>query len=222
VAERVCLYALVAGAETPLRATGISGERLRVVRMEGVDAVVGLVARPPKPTIAAIRRYDEVERAVMASYASVLPARFGTCAPAVDALAASVRDRRVTIRRNLGLVRRRVQMTVRVFTDSGPAASRMGAISPPDESATRGTQYLKRRVEQTRVPGASGLRPAVAKWVRAERSERHSGGRLAGTLYHLVPRSAVPAYRRALSDAAMAAGLTTVVSGPWPPYAFAD
>jgi hypothetical protein len=72
------------------------------------------------------------------------------------------------------------------------------------------------------IPGSDPLRDAVARWVRAERVERHDRGRLAGSLYHLIPRGAADGYRRAIERAAVDAGLTTVVSGPWPPYAFAD
>jgi hypothetical protein len=255
VADRVCLYALVAGADGPLRATGIAGERLRAARVGGIDAVIGVVPRPPKPTVAVMRKYDEIERKLMAIYASVLPARFGTCAATLDELAESVRDRRATIHRNLRLVRGRVQMTVRLFTSSEstpnrfrvgpepvqsrlrtrsesstnsfrvgpePVQSRLRTGSEYGDEATQGTEFLRRRMAETEIPGAARLRPAVVRWVRAERSQRHSGGQLAGTLYHLVPRSAVPAYRRAISRAALDEGLTTIVSGPWPPYAFAD
>ena len=81
---------------------------------------------------------------------------------------------------------------------------------------------------ETQIPAADPLRMAVAKWVRAERIERHAqdlstsprASQLIGSLYHLVPRTAVPGYRRAIERAALEAGLTTIVSGPWPPYAF--
>jgi hypothetical protein len=72
------------------------------------------------------------------------------------------------------------------------------------------------------IPAAEPLRSAVKKWVRAEHVERLDRGRLAGSVYHLVPRSAVPNYVAALERAARAADLTIVISGPWPPYAFAD
>jgi hypothetical protein len=42
------------------------------------------------------------------------------------------------------------------------------------------------------------------------------------TVYHLVPRASAGAYRRALARAAAAEGVRVVISGPWPPYAFAD
>jgi hypothetical protein len=226
VAERVCLYALVAGRGRALRLDGVAGERLYAVDLAGVEGVVGVVPRAIRATTAAMRRYDAIQRELTAVYASVLPARFGTCAATADELAASVRDRQAAIRRALHLVRRRVQMTVRLFAgapDSGaPAARRPRARGPSPGSARRGTLYLRARAVDASIPGSDALRRAVARWVRAERTERHMHGRLAGSLYHLVPRTAVGPYRRALERAALEARLTTIVSGPWPPYAFAE
>lgn len=226
VADRVCLYALVAGAGRPVRAAGIGGERLRTVDVGGVRAVIGTVARAPKPSLAAMRRYDDIERAVMKAYGSMLPARFGTCAATVDELARAIRDRRLHIRRNLRLVQNRVQMTVRLMarpvTRSESSPSQLRAGSEHGDGTTQGTRYLQQRVAETRIPGADPLRAAVARWVRAERTERQSSGPLAGTLYHLVPRSAVPAYCRAVGRTAAEGGLTILVSGPWPPYAFSE
>jgi hypothetical protein len=233
VAERVCLYALVAGAERPLRAEGITGERLRPVKIDGVHAVIGPIRRVPKPTTAMMRRYDEIQRELMECYASVVPARFGSCAQHLDELAASIRDRRESIRRTLRLVHRRAQMTTRVLrrsesipnqfrVHSEPVQSALRTSSEWGDGATQGTQYLQRRRAELQVPGAQPLRDAVARWVRAERAERHEHGRLVGSLYHLVPRGAAPAYRRAMERAAIEAELTAVVTGPWPPYAFAS
>jgi hypothetical protein len=55
--------------------------------------------------------------------------------------------------------------------------------------------------------------------VREERVEQH--GNIA-TVYHLVPRGSVGAYRRALEKQAGETGVRLMVSGPWPPYAFSD
>jgi hypothetical protein len=212
---------------------GLAGERLRTVRLGGIGAVVGVVRRVPKPTATSMRRFDEIERQLMDANPSVLPARFGTCAATLDELAASVRDRRPGIRRGLRLVRQRAQMTVRIFAGSEsspnpfrvhsePVQSRLRTGSEYGDGATQGTQYLQRRMAETQIPGAGPLRVAVAQWVRAERTERQRLGTLAGTLYHLVPRSSVEAYRRALERAAVEAGVRATVTGPWPPYAFAD
>jgi hypothetical protein len=225
-AEQVCVYAVVSGAIGPLRAEGASGERLRRVRVAGLDLVIGFVPRIPRPTAAALRRYDAAVRALMETHGSVLPARYGTCAETLDHLVLAARDRRETLRRALRLVRHRVQMTVRVFgagSDRGQTRIRPGSdrgLTPVRAGSDPGRQYLQRRAAELQIPGAEPLRVAVKKWVRAERTERHDSGRLAGSMYHLIPRGAAAAYRSAVQRAAGAADLTVVVSGPWPPYAF--
>jgi hypothetical protein len=226
VAERVWLYAVVSGASGPLRAEGAAGERLRRVRVGGLDLVVGIVPRVPRPTAAALRRYDAAVRRLMDAHGSVLPARYATSAPSLDALASAALDRRDTLRRSLGLVRQRVQMTVRVFTPRGPEGRAKAAVArggqPSRAASGPGRQFLSRRAAELQVPGGEPLRAAVARWVRAERTERHDRGPLAGSMYHLIPRGCAGAYRTAVERAAVRAGLTIVVSGPWPPYAFAD
>lgn len=219
--DRVCVYAVVSGASGPLRGEGAWGERLRRVRLSGLDLVIGTVPRVPRPTAAALRRYDAAVRRLMDTHGSILPARYGTCAQTLEELMATTRDRRDALRRSLRLVRHRVQMTVRVFGSSpAPRGRHAGAGRAPAPAS--GRQFLMRRAAELQIPGAEPLRIAVKKWVRAERSERHSGGRLTGTMYHLVPRGAAPMYRAALERAADQADVRIVVSGPWPPYAFAD
>jgi hypothetical protein len=201
--------------------------------VSGLDLVIGLVPRTPRPTAATLKRYDAAVRRLMETHGSVLPARYGTCAATLEELAATTLERREALRRALRLVRHRVQMTVRVFgpgSDRGRTGVRPGSdpgptpVRPRSEyeyGATQGRQFLQRRAAELQIPGAEPLRAAVKKWVRAERTERHDRGRLAGSMYHLVPRGAAPAYRSALQRAAIAADVTIVVSGPWPPYAFA-
>lgn len=223
--DRLCVYALVSGSAGTLRATGIAGERLRQVRVAGVEVVVGVMPRPPRLHAAALRRYDRVMRELMETHSSVLPARFGTCADSPDELARAVRDRREAIRRSLRLVRNRAQMTLRLFTPAEDPIEARPAFrleSEREYGPTQGTEYLRTRARELQIPAAAPLRAAVRKWVRAERVERHEGSRLAGSIYHLIPRGAAPAYRRAMERAALRAGLTTVVSGPWPPYAFTE
>jgi hypothetical protein len=62
------------------------------------------------------------------------------------------------------------------------------------------------------------VRRAVARWVRDERVEHRAG---VSSVYHLIPRSSAEAYRHAAQTSAASSGVTAIVSGPWPPYAFA-
>jgi hypothetical protein len=106
-------------------------------------------------------------------------------------------------------------MTVRV--PHTPATAR------PTGERTSGSEYLRSRA---RAAGSAGdipqfepLRAAVRRWVRDERVEQHGG---IATVYHLVPRGSVEAYRRAIERKARDTSARLLVSGPWPAYAFSD
>jgi hypothetical protein len=227
----MCVYALVAPSQKTPGVTGIRGERLRRVSFRRVHAVVGEMRSAPKPTGVAVRRYDAVMRELGDRFPAILPARFGTCVGGMDELAFIVKTREASFARSLRLVRNRVQMTVRIFS---PPSSRgqsslsgvRGRVAGSEllkRGQRSGTQYLRERADSARdLPGSEPIRAAVKKWVKAERIERHETRQLAGTLFHLVSRSAVRPYHRAVEKAAMAADVTTLISGPGPPYAFAD
>ena len=122
------------------------------------------------------------------------------------------RDHEAELRRGLNEVRDRVQMTIRVLGRPAAASQRPVAI-------TSGRAYLeaRRRALEPELPPAvrdvlDQLRPLVAR----ERVEAGQGGLLA-TVYHLISKRNLPAYRRAVEGAPA----ETIVSGPWPPFAFA-
>jgi hypothetical protein len=154
--------------------------------------------------------YDQTIRRLADRAPALLPARFNTIVDDDEAIATVLRERRARLSAALRQVRGRVQMTVRVPV--GRALS--GAAAGPDKARPTGTAYLRAR----RIPELDPLRRAVARWVREERLEPRAG---LASLYHLVPITAIDAYREALVAAADAAGLRLVVSGPFPPYAFA-
>jgi len=242
-----CVYAIVAPAAAAPRIRGLRGEQLQRVAFPHADAIVGRLSSAPRATSPTLRRYDEVVRALTARYPAILPARFGTCVADLAELEAVVRARREAVTHALRLVRNRVQMTVRVFRAEGsdrdarepdtggpegpPLQIAAGAPGSPLEGAGtdrggRGTKYLQARAAeeaaQRDVPEFRPLRPAVNRWIRGERVERRDAGTLAASVYHLIPRAAAAAYRRALERAAHEAEVRVVVSGPWPPYAFAE
>jgi hypothetical protein len=99
------------------------------------------------------------------------------------------------------------------------ARSRVGV----ENGSTQGTQYLHRRAAAAtrarEIPGFEPIRRAATRWVKDERVEKRAG---VATVHHLIPRSAVSPYRTAVGRAAARAGLRVIVSGPFPPYAFAE
>jgi hypothetical protein len=151
-------------------------------------------------------------------FSAIVPVRFGT-QMAEDELRFVLSSRRRALARALAHVRRRAQMTVRIVRR--PAAPERRA-EPDMRLPLTGRDYLRHRARAAAaartVPGFEPVRNAVRRWVRDERVE-HRGG--VSSVYHLVPRASADAYRRAVQRSAAASGLTAIVSGPWPPYAFA-
>lgn len=154
-------------------------------------------------------------------FPAVLPARFGTVMPA-DELMFILSSRRVALSRALSHVRGRAQMTVRIVKGEGRGVET--EVPPLHRSATArsGRDYLRARAReaaaQRHIPGFEPVRAAVARFVRDERVERHG---TVSTVYHLIPRASSDRYRQDLERAVAAAELSAIVSGPWPPYAFA-
>lgn len=168
--------------------------------------------------MANLRRYDRTMQELAEKFSAILPVRFGT-RMAEDELRFVLSSRRRAFTRALAHVRRRGQMTVRIVRRQAAPERRPESDMPP---SVTGRDYLRHRAGAASaaraVPGFEPVRNAVRRWVRDERVE-HRGG--VSSVYHLVPRSSVDAYRRAVLRSAAAVDLPVIVSGPWPPYAFA-
>jgi hypothetical protein len=212
------VYAVCRPPGQRIRLAGIAGEPLAIVHAAGLAAVTGERTRAPRPTVAAMRRYDAVERTLAEQLPAMLPARFGTCMESVEELAFVLRSRDASLRAALREVRGRVQMTLRsVVPDS--ARERPSTAAAVDRGS--GRAYLQSRAAEAsrsrEVPALAPVLSAVTRWVRAERVARN--GQVA-SVYHLIPRSSVEAYVKAAQRAADADGVRMVLTGPYPAYAF--
>ena len=239
----LCVYAVIASNGGRPGTTGLAGERLRAVSVGSLSAIVGEIGRPPRPTEASLRKYDRVISRLAGRSSAILPARYGTVFRDLDELSLMLGSRQQPLRRQLQVVRNRVQMTIRLVVPEG-ADPPVGPATPPHRGsaagtpvsgrpgepdrvrptrATSGAAYLRERVaaaaRSREIPGFDPVRAAVRRWVREERVERHNA---VASVYHLIPQGSVDQYRRAVERAARAAGLRLVISGPWPPYAFAS
>ena len=224
----LCVYAIGSPVRGGLSITGLAGERLTAVRGGSLVAFVGAMPRVPRPGEDRLRDYDRILKALSRRAAALLPARYGTQVRDLDELHLILQSRQASLRRQLAKVRGRVQMTVRVLdlpVARASSGSPRGSDGGPDKvRPTGGAAYLRQRArEEARardIPQFNSLRAAVRRWVRAERVEKR--GTIA-TIYHLVPRGSAAAYRRALARRALSTpAVRVVISGPWPPYAFAD
>jgi hypothetical protein len=192
------------------------------VKSGPIAAVVGEVTRRRAASTPRLVAYDRLLHQCADRSTSVVPARFGTYVDDEAELLFILRTRRLALRRALGHVRNRAQMTVRLAiertVDASPVSRAIGQVGAPS-----GTAYLRGRaraaVEAATLAEFAPLRAAVARWVRDERVERR--GRLA-TVYHLIPRRSAAAYGRALARAMRLHSVPAAVSGPWVPYAFSS
>jgi hypothetical protein len=219
----VIVYAIIASRGAPASFRSRDG-RLHVVREGAIAAVVAARSRAASPTPANLRRYDRTMQSLALTVPAILPARFGT-RMAEDELRAVLASRRRAFTRALAHVRKRAQMTVRVVRGGSAGEVPVPPVPLPEggsDGRPTGRDYLKHRARAAAavraVPGFEPVKNAVARWVRDERVEHRAG---VSSVYHLVPRSSAGAYRHAAQTSAASSGLTAVVSGPWPPYAFA-
>ncbi len=164
------VYGLVSPAPRRIGVTGVAGERLRVVTVGTVSAIVGDVARAPKPTEANLRKYDSVMRALARTSPALLPVRFGAQFRDLDELSLVLQSRQLSLRRLLGHVRNRAQITIRIAVSE--------SALPESPRPTTGSSYLKARADEAKhareIPGFDPVRAAVRRWVKDERVERQA------------------------------------------------
>jgi hypothetical protein len=229
----ICVYALASPPPARLRLAGVAGERLRVIAISRIAAVVGEVRRAPAPSVRNLRRHAAVVEAIAGRVPAILPARFGTTVVDPEELRFILTSRAATLRRRLRAVRGRCQMTIRLLapseseSDDAPLASRSTVTGRTRlrvaSGTTQGTQYLRRRMAMEAsaraIPGFEPIRGAVRRFVKDERVERRAG---IVTVNHLISRASAPRYTAAVERAAAEQHLRLMVSGPLAPYAFAD
>ena len=212
--SRVYVFALVG---RPGRAATIAGRRIAIIQAGGVfaavEAEVERGARRSELSEAALREQHAIVVALARRFDAVLPARFGAWVD-VQTLEQALTTNRARIHRALARVKDREQFSVRIFGDREDI--------PVDLSS--GAAYLRSRLAASRPPlsrAARSLRRAVKPLVRAERIEPGRGS-IRLTIHHLVDRGRARAYRAAVRESvALARDEHVVVSGPWPPFAFA-
>ena len=226
---KLLVYAIVGSAGLPDAPGGAS--RWRAVTVGRLAAIVDRRRSAPKPTPRNVRQYHRTVAAIADTVPAILPARFGTLV-GEEELSFILRTRAVSLRAALKRLRGRVQMTIRIVNRGSEMHAAMNVVRPPERSpaaetrrAARaegpGAQYLRSRVaredpETRRL--LAPLRHAVGRWVHQEEVTLRAG---ITSVYHLVSRRSAAAYSRSLQAAARRAGVELVLSGPFPPYAFA-
>jgi gas vesicle protein GvpL/GvpF len=187
----------------------VDGRRIEFINVQGVFAAIERRSVAPSVSEAELRSQHDVVMAIFNQTEDVLPVRFGAWIDRQELAAVMLRQRSAIVDA-LRLVRGRVQMTIRFLAPRQEPS----APQPSSDRPGRGTEYLQARrdAEQWLPAEGAALRSALRDLVVAERVIPGS------SLYHLISRDAVTAYTAVTQPFESA---TVIVSGPWPPFAFA-
>lgn len=220
-------YCLTEGiSELPAELRGIGGMGVWLFETENFSLLVSDFSGD----VVAVDRYNAlIHAAVVRSVldqTTPLPFRFGTLGTE-EQLRSYVTARREALLKNLALVRGCVEMNVKIISDPGEQ-------TPADQQLKEkpGTAFLaeKRREilgNEARTAEARSvadwLEGLVSRLVKGTEIKRNVTNQLLLAIAHLVERDSITQYRERL-----AAGrderpdLKFLISGPWPPYSFAN
>jgi hypothetical protein len=192
----------------------ILGHSLQVVPVEHVQVVVERRRTPAAASPEVLQEQHAIVVELAGRSGALLPARFGSLVDE-ESLRAAVAEHQTELLEALNLVRGRQQMTVRVFGAPAEPIREPGA-------PTTGTQFLETRRARAHYipPEAETIRSVLGRFAAAERVEPGERGLLV-TVFHLVPRDELNAYREQASvlQSRLASHQVTV-TGPWPAFAF--
>lgn len=223
-----------ASSPWPGEGLGLRGAGLQRLTLGGLAAVVSPVSglsREAAPT-AELLEFERVIRTWHA-VADVVPMRFGGALSDEAAVRAHLGEHRDAYLRSLARVSGCVEMGVRALLSPPPSpVAGEDAAKPAPRS---GAAYLEARrhrysAENRQREQCAALEQALLSKAaplcrehRTELSPPRPGEPALCSLYFLVPREGVSAFRAALSSVPPGdAPASLSLSGPWPPFNFVD
>lgn len=195
---------------------------------EGPLALWTSAGAAPAPTVERVREHNRVVAAALRS-ATPLPLRFGTAFPDEAAARAALREHRATWTAGLQRVAERVEMSVLVRWDRGPEEQALGVAPSEAAPPTSGREYLEQRRQRRNSEAAlqerarNLLAPVARAFAEMDAEAVHHlllTPEAAGSVAHLVHRSALSRYRQMFEQARRASAVPLLLSGPWAPYSF--
>ena len=204
----IYLYAVVDELAGLPDGPGIDGASLERRRAGEFDLVVSEHAAEVEPTEDAVLAHARVVEELLPLAGAVLPARFGVGFEDGTSLERAVGNRAADLDKSLDRVRGRVEVGVRVVGDQTP---------PPAET---GREYLEAR--QRQLAAIDELHDSLA--ARALAATRgNSRGQLVMSGAYLVDPEGIPEFQKAVGALQSEhPQLTFALTGPWPPYSFAE
>jgi hypothetical protein len=211
----------------PLDHPGVQGASLSLLSCGPLSVLVSPVDDPAaleQPDVDEVLAYKEAVDNVYETR-PLLPLRFGTQAQTSEEARRLVRDRADACKQQLGYLKGRVEMGIRLELSPSDAS----ALPEADSGAASGTAYLQSRKEtyaRTQRPLREGLRAyreALDElWVDASYDEPGLEETVLSIAF-LVPRRDADAFVRRAETVERPAEVNDVeVVGPWAPFTFAS
>ena len=194
---------------------------LQAVPVDGLTAVCAPAEREDA-TVAALWRREETIEALMADR-DLLPVRYGTRLEDDAAAARAVTERRDELAAALDRVRGAVELSLRVIAADDPGEARAD-----DETGGRtrsGADYIRAKacLVARRDAGARTLHEPLSTLARASVKRPPRPPLELLRVAYLVDRPAVEGFTALVARAQRSSpGLRLLLTGPWPPYSFAE
>lgn len=227
---KLYVYCLLEGiAQLDQLPQGISNAPVRLLP---IDDLAVLVSDVDKDAVAVTRETALAHAAVVRSVldrTTPLPFRFGTLV-SEEQLRSYLSTRKPALENNLRLVRGCVEMGVKIIwsiSNNDPHEQQLS-----DEKQGAGARFLEekrreilgdeqRSAQATEISG--WLHESIGELIRDEHVAVRPSEKLVLTAAHLVERNKIRQYREKIAEArASRPDLHFLMSGPWPPYTFAN
>ena len=229
---KLYVYCLAENIEQPAQQTlGISGAPVRVLKTENLSLLVSdldadsvLVTRENALTHAA------VVRSVL-DYSTPLPFRFGTVVTEQQ-LKSYLSTHKTALESNFASVRGCVEMSVKIIWENSVAQKPPSGEKTQATELGAGTSFLAEKRQQIlgdehRAAEASKistwLHETLRELVEDEQVTLRPAERLVVSAAHLIKRGKMGQYREKVAEMRQnRPDLHFLLSGPWPPYSFAN
>lgn len=209
---------------------GILDQSVEIVSFDEFDIVVSEVGEPTVPvTRENVLRHDSVVRKVLVEK-TPLPFRFGTIV-GKEGIESFVSARRLALVERLSKVSGCVELSVKVIWSPVEAEDDISEAHKVDELGAGATFLAAKRkellgdqklaVEAEKI--SEWLRELLSRVVRTQMVNVQPKEKLVFAGSYLLERSRVAEFREKLTQAlAERTDLHFLISGPWPPYTFAN
>ena len=235
---KLLLYGVCHQREPPdvSRLRGTRDEPLSLVAHAGLAAAVSRAPDDPSaPTVRVVKEYAAVV-AALHGQVSTLPVRYGCLSASAAEVKRLLRRQRSSLLAALEAVGGCSEQTAHLFgaeRDDGVSLPCRAEAPPAPNSGAAHLRRLKRRYEERDMAvervGAwvEALRKALKGLFVASKTEPAGAtvgpsAAAAATVHFLVRQECLPPFREAAESATAGPGVRLLLTGPWPPYNFAD